>query len=78
VFLCHSADGERRDVYPGQELVEPVDGVAVGEPREHVGEIGLGIDGVELAGLDERGEDRPVLAAAIRGDLMMPGVWGTR
>ena len=78
MFLSHATDGGWRGVCLGQELVEPVDGVAVGKPREHVGKIGLRIDGVELTGLDERGEDRPVLTAAVRGDLMMPGVWGTR
>ncbi len=32
---------------------------------KHVGEVGLWIDAAELAGLDQRVEDRPVLAAAI-------------
>ena len=31
----------------------------------HVGEIGLRIDGVELAGLDEGSEDGPMFATAI-------------
>jgi hypothetical protein len=37
--------------------------VAVDGAGEHVGEIGLGLDVVEFAGLDEGGEDGPVLAA---------------
>ena len=32
---------------------------------DDVGEVGLGIDVVELAGLDQRGDRRPVLAAAV-------------
>ena len=32
---------------------------------EDVGEVGVRIDVVELAGLDQRGDDRPVLAAAV-------------
>ena len=35
------------------------------EALEDVGEILLGIDGVELAGLDQRGRDRPMPAAAV-------------
>ena len=50
---------------PGQQLADAVDGMAGEELGEDVGEIGLGIDGVQFAGFDERGEDRPVLAAAI-------------
>jgi hypothetical protein len=50
----------------------------IGDAGEHVGEIGLGVEAVELGGLDQRVERGGALAAAIRGDLMMPGVWGTR
>ena len=39
--------------------------MAVDDPGEDVGEIGVRLDPVELAGFDERGDDRPVLAAAI-------------
>jgi hypothetical protein len=37
----------------------------VDEAAEDVGEIGLGVDRVELAGLDQRGDDAPVDAALI-------------
>ena len=63
---------------PGHELVDLAGGVAVDQPGEGAGEVGLGIDGVELAGLDQRGDDAPVDAALIRRDLMMPGVWDLR
>src|ERR1700740_656803 len=33
--------------------------------REHIAQIGLRIDGVHFAGFDERGNDRPVLPAAV-------------
>ena len=39
--------------------------MAVDDACEHVGEIGLRIDAVQLAGLDQRGDHGPVLAAAI-------------
>ena len=53
------------DVGEGQQLVDAAHGMSGDELGEHVGEIGLGIDVVELAGLDERGEHGPVLAAAV-------------
>jgi hypothetical protein len=52
--------------------------VAVDDPRDDVGEIGVRLDAAEFAGLDERGDGSPVLAAAVRRDVMMPGVWAAR
>jgi len=40
--------------------------VAPGETREDVYEIGLPVDAVQPAGLDQRGEDGPVLILTIR------------
>nr|WP_231712594.1 hypothetical protein [Vineibacter terrae] len=43
------------------------------ELAEEPGEIGLGVDGVELAGLNERHKDDPGLGAAVAaGEEMMP------
>jgi hypothetical protein len=39
--------------------------MAVNDPGDDVGEVLLRIDGVEFAGLDQRGDDRPVLGAAV-------------
>lgn len=39
--------------------------MACDEAGEDVGEIGFGIDVVQLAGLDERAKDGPMLAAAV-------------
>ena len=39
--------------------------MAVDDAGDDVGEVGLRIDAVELAGLDQRGDDGPVLAAAV-------------
>ena len=39
--------------------------MAVDDLGEHVGELGVRIDVVELAGLDQRGDDGPMLGAAI-------------
>ena len=36
------------------------------DPGEHVAQVRLRIDPVHLAGFDERGDDRPMLAAAVR------------
>jgi hypothetical protein len=51
--------------------------VAFDDLSEHVGEIER-IDTAELAGFDERGDDGPVFSVAVRGDVMMPGVWAVR
>jgi hypothetical protein len=50
---------------PGEQLVEAIDGIACDEAGEDIGEVGFGIEVVQFAGRDERGEDCPVLAAAI-------------
>jgi hypothetical protein len=39
--------------------------VALDDARDDVGQVGLGINFIELASFDERGQDRPVCAAAI-------------
>ena len=40
--------------------------MAVGDLGENVSHVGLRIDAIELAGLDQRRNDRPVLATAVR------------
>ena len=40
--------------------------MAVDDAGERVGEIGVRIDAVELAGFDQRGDDSPIFPAAIR------------
>ena len=46
-------------------MIDLAGGVAVDEAGQDVGEIGLGIDGVELAGLDQRSDDAPVDTALV-------------
>lgn len=57
VWLC--------DVGPWQEIVDPAVGITVDDPGEHLGEIAEWLDFVELAGLDQRSYDGPVLGAAV-------------
>ncbi|KAF2988696.1 hypothetical protein MJC1_04225 [Methylocystis sp. MJC1] len=40
--------------------------MAVDDLRKSVSDVGQRIDAIELAGLDERGDDRPVFAASVR------------
>ena len=40
--------------------------MAVDDLRENVCHVCLGIDAIDFAGFDERRDDRPVLAAAVR------------
>ncbi len=50
---------------PWQQLIDAAVGVGVDQTAQHVGKVGVGLDSVELAGLDERGQHRPVLAAGV-------------
>ena len=63
---------------PREQVIELADWVISDEPSEGIGEKCLRIDTVEFAGFDERSEDGPMLAAPVRRDLIMPGVWGAR
>src|SRR6266704_5794078 len=54
-----------RQVGERQQLVDALDRMACDDLGEHVAQIGLRIDAVYLAGFDERGDDRPVLATAV-------------
>ena len=78
LFLGHCLEVGDRGVGAGQEFVDVAVGMAVDDPGDDVGEVGLRIDGVEFAGFDERSDDGPMLGSFIRRDLMMPGVWGVR
>ena len=66
MFSGHVFECDRLRVGPGHEVVEFAGEMAVDDLREDVGHIGLRIDAVDLAGLDERGDDRPVLSPAVR------------
>lgn len=43
-----------------------IGGMAVGERGEGLGQPFVGIDAAQLAVFDERGDDRPVVAAFVR------------
>ena len=49
----------------GHEFVDAGVLPSVHEPGQRLGEVALRIDGVELAGLNERGHDSPVLRAVV-------------
>src|SRR6516165_4308114 len=49
---------------PGQQLIKTVD-IVIGDPGQHVGEPGLGIDLIELGRVDQHQHDRGALAATI-------------
>src|SRR5215204_3285903 len=45
---------------PGEQLVKPVDRRAPGDhPLEHIGQIGLRVEVVQLRRVDQTGQDRP-------------------
>ena len=45
---------------PRHEFGDPFVGPAIDEPGQQVGQVGFRIDAVQLAGLDQRGQHRPV------------------
>src|ERR1700722_1576768 len=50
---------------PRQELVDAAIRMAVDDLADHIDQVGVRIDAVEFAGLDQRSNDRPVFAAAV-------------
>jgi hypothetical protein len=64
VFLGRNPVGCRH-VGEGQQFVDAAHRMSGDDLREHVAQIELRIDVIHLAGFDERGNDRPVLAAAV-------------
>jgi len=59
-------DGIEALPVPGQQVVEPAHGMAVGHTFENVFEIEIRFDIVELGGLDEGADRCPTFSAAIR------------
>src|ERR1041385_8309904 len=55
----------RGRVVPGQEIVEPGLRVTVDDAADDVGQIAMRLDAEQLAGLDQRGDDCPMLGTAI-------------
>lgn len=43
---------------PGQALIDLALGMALDDPRDDIGDVGLRIDGVELRGLDQERSSR--------------------
>src|SRR6187402_3777995 len=54
-----------RQIGEWQQLVDAAHRMAGNDLCEHVAQIGLRIEAVHLASFDERGNDRPMLAAAV-------------
>lgn len=48
-----------------QQFIDAAVGTAADDPGCDVGEIGVRLDAVELGGFDERGDDGPMLRAAV-------------
>jgi hypothetical protein len=65
VFLGHGLERGGGRIGPGQKIVYLAVGVTVDDLGDDVGQVGMRFDGAELAGLDQRGDDGPVLAAAV-------------
>ena len=66
LFSGHSFEGWHGRVGPWQQVVETELWVALDDAGGGVGEVGVWPDADELAGLDQRGDHRPILAATDR------------
>ena len=62
----HDLQLRHERVCPGHQLIETGLGVAVDDAGNDVGEIAVRFNADQLAGFDQRGDDRPVLGTAIR------------
>src|ERR1700733_6989423 len=65
MFSGRGLEGGSVSIGPRQEIVDFAIGMAVDDFSDDVGEIGEGLDVVELARLDQRGDNGPMLAAAV-------------
>ena len=50
---------------PGHEVGEAVCGMSIGKLSERAGQLSVWVDANDLADLDQRGDDRPVVAALV-------------
>ncbi len=66
MFSGRGLKGWSGGIGPGQEFVEAAVRVAIDDSGDDVSEVGLRLDADQLAGLDEGGEDGPVLGAGVR------------
>ena len=73
MFSGHVSEVGRCGIGPRQQVVDLAVGMVIDDLGDDVGEVGRWIDGVELTGFDQRGDDSPVLAAAVRTGAIMPG-----
>jgi hypothetical protein len=55
----------RSGTFPGEEVVEAGIWPEIDETAENVGKVAIRIDAAELAGLDQRSNDGPVLRAVV-------------
>lgn len=66
MFSDHGLEDRLLGISPGHKVIDPAVGMAVDDPRDHVGKVGHGLDVVELGGFDERGDGRPMFGSGVR------------
>ena len=66
LFSGHRFENWHGRVGPWQQVVETALRMALNDASGDVGEIGVRLDADELAGLDQRGDHRPVFAPGVR------------
>ena len=62
---------------PGQQFLDAVDGM-VGDTRQHLAQIGFGIETVEFRRTNQAVDRRRPLPASIGRQFIVPGFWLTK
>jgi len=58
---------------PWEEFVEAIVGPEIDEADENIGEVGLRVDALELAGFNQRGNAGPIFGTVVRSGVIVPG-----
>ena len=65
MFSGHGLERFGGGVGPREQFVDGAVEMSIDDLGQHVGQIGVGFDAAQLAVLDQRGDDGPVVAAAV-------------
>jgi len=65
MFSGDGLEGLSSDVGPREQFIDSIVEMSVDDPGQHVGEISVGLDAAQLKVLDQRGDDGPVVSAAV-------------
>ena len=65
MFSGYGLEGLSSDVGPREEFIDGAVEMSIDDLGQQVGQIGVGFDAAQLTVFDQRGDDGPVVAAAV-------------